>query len=331
MSIYEKPWQSIPSRLISHAIEHTKKNTDFDKIMAYLIIDVGVETIFKVFLEQDGFSEFKKANRNAQKDGRELSFHDITETIKLVASQRLQNVKIDESTYFHDKRNKLYHQGAGFSPMQEDLDGYLNLAKRLLQVLIGVDVDKPQEEELVQTNHSRFSLDGIQNNIISLQSNSSIMVEHLYPQIATRKIEAQLRYIRNDTGPDDESYPPSVRAELSQQRIDAVNKIIGREFIEDDYEFVEYIIDNPERLHVWLAFQEINKDSWSKDWGQYQSAVYFVEHKQVGDSKVDDKRYEEIYKWTHEKANIIYQWVNDHIPHVGLVGPDLYWSMLSDD
>jgi hypothetical protein len=44
------PWQSGPTELISHAIEHLHNRTEFDNRIAFLLFDVGVETLFKTFL-----------------------------------------------------------------------------------------------------------------------------------------------------------------------------------------------------------------------------------------------------------------------------------------
>lgn len=328
VSEHELPWQVTPSRLIRFAIEQSSKNTDFDKQISYLILDVGVETIFKVFLKQHGYKELKKAQ--SQKDGRELSFHDIIALVKLVAGEKLQNIKVEYANHYHEKRNEIYHQGVSFPPLQDDLDGYLELAKTLLKVLLDVDIDKWREQEknsdVQHPYYPPYELsslfgtlqDTVGSNIDSLQFYSSLLVEYLYPQIATRKFAAQLRYIRIDTGPDDESYSPSLRADMVKQRIDAFNKITGWEFSDqdkEDYEFVEYIIDNPNQLHVWLAFQEIGGDDWVEDWKKYKSVVDLLHR------KTEDKRYEEVLDWTYKKAEIIFKWVKERITDIDLNGP----------
>ena len=44
------PWQSGPTELIAHAIEHLHKETEFDNRIAFLLFDVGIETLFKTYL-----------------------------------------------------------------------------------------------------------------------------------------------------------------------------------------------------------------------------------------------------------------------------------------
>jgi hypothetical protein len=179
-------------------------------------------------------------------------------------------------------------------------------------------INPPNKNTMEQTpNTNQYkAVERMRMNIASLESNSVLMVEHLHPQIASRKIEAQLRQIRTDTGPDDESYLPSVRAEFVKQRIDAFNKITGWEFTEDDDKFIEYTIDNPEQLHVQLAFEEMDKDNWGKDWVEYRSVIGFLKREQDKVGMMDNKSIDEMEKWTSEKAGSVYDWVKTHIPGV---------------
>lgn len=313
MEKFAKPWQAMPTRIISLALVHAEQKTDFDHQLAFLLLDVGVETALKTYL----------INKNL--DVEKIIFRDLLKRVGDELNKNNLQVPLDEIDHFHKIRNKLYHQGDGVKPTEENLKNYADLAKKLLKILLDVDIDK----ELVQTHHSPSSLAGIRKNIISLQSNSSLMVEHLYPQIATRKFAARLRHIRTDTGPDNESYSPPVKADFVKQRIDAFNKITDWEFTDEDmgdYKFVEYIIDNPEQLHVWIALQEISSDDWHEDWEQYQRAVNFLEYEQDKNSKIEDARYEDIFKWTHGKASIVCQWVTANIPDIEPKDPDFYFK-----
>ena len=47
---FAKPWQAMPSRIISLALEHAQQNTDFDHQLAFLLLDVGVESALKTYL-----------------------------------------------------------------------------------------------------------------------------------------------------------------------------------------------------------------------------------------------------------------------------------------
>jgi len=316
MEKFEKPWQAMPSRIISLALRHAEKTTDFDHQLAFLLLDIGVESTLKTYLI------------NRKVDVEKIVFPDLLKLVSGEADKNKLPFPGEEIKYFHNIRNKLYHQGDGVKPTEENLKKYAKIAKELLNTLLDVDVEK--EGFPSQSVHTL--LDGVRENIASLHSNSSLLVEHLYPQIALRKIEAQLRYIRTKTGPDNASYPPLVKAEFRHQRIDAFNKITGWEFIYDedvdyegvgDYVFVEYIIDHPEQLHVWLAFQEINSDDWSEDWEAYKHMTSYIKRcEHTINENMEDKYLEEIWGWTNEKATMVCQWIKSHMPDVELIEPD---------
>ncbi len=333
MNTQKKHWQITPSDFIAHAIEHANKNTDFDKQMAFLLLDIGVENALKTFLKKEHYREFEKLKKESAK---EISFFAIVTAVKRLTSEKMPEFDPERILGFHEQRNDLYHNENRLNPPDDDLRSYIEIAKKILKVLLDIDIDKlqdklqkdadkSQEQPLDKTNHSKTSLiKRIEKSIASLQYNSSLIVEHIYPQIATRKVESQLRYIRNETGPDDESCPPLVRVEFRQQRIDAFNKITGWNFSYDeydmnDYEFVEYIIDNPEQLYVWLAFQEISNNDWSEGWEEYKKIISFSKYE-------ESKR----YKWIHEKAKIVYQWIKTHIPNVEPIDPDNGLPVLLD-
>ncbi len=76
------PWQTGPTELIAFALEQMHKGSDFDRRLAFLILDVGVETLLKTYLTlpdtvtgaRSPFGERRKASRG--------TFHDLTQGIK---------------------------------------------------------------------------------------------------------------------------------------------------------------------------------------------------------------------------------------------------------
>ncbi len=289
---FAKPWQAMPSRIISLALEHAHQNTDFDHQLAFLLLDVGVESALKTYLI------------NKKQDVEKIVFPELLKRVGEELNKDNLEIPLDEIEYFHKTRNKLYHQGDGVKPTDENLAKYANLAKTLVKALLNVELDEPNEQD----SHRKV-LSRIRKNIASLEANSALVAEHLYPQIATKKIEAQLRHIRTTTGPDDEAYSPSVRAEFTQQRIDAFNTITGREFTEDDHKFIESIIDNPEQLYVWLAFEEIENSNWREELMGYRSVVDFLKREENANRKAEGERYEEIDEEIAKKAGSVYGWV----------------------
>ncbi len=302
-----KPWHAMPSRIISLALVHAEQDTDFDHHLAFLLLDVGVETTLKAYLI------------GKKQDVEKIVFPELLKRVgDEISKDRLQ-VPLDEIDYFHKIRNKLYHQGDGVRPTEENLRKYTEHAKVLLKILLDVDMDKPQENETIKADYDL--LERIQKNVMSLQSNSSILVEFLYPQITTRKFAAQVKYIKTEYPDVDfgEIYYLEKERELS--RIEKFNTLTGWELSGDAYDFVDYIINNPERLHIWIAFQELS-DDWRKDWEKYKAVINCLNYQKF-DIKAEYKSYEEIYEWTKEKAGIICDWIHIHIPNVEIEGPDL--------
>ena len=50
MVAIQSPWQTGPAELIGHALDHLHLDSDSDKRIAFLLLDVGVETLFNVYL-----------------------------------------------------------------------------------------------------------------------------------------------------------------------------------------------------------------------------------------------------------------------------------------
>ena len=44
------PWQAVPTELIEYAVNLSKSEDEFKKRTAFLLLDVGVETLFKLIL-----------------------------------------------------------------------------------------------------------------------------------------------------------------------------------------------------------------------------------------------------------------------------------------
>lgn len=296
---FAKPWQAMPSRIISLALVHARQKTDFDQQLAFLLLDVGVESALKTYLI------------NRKQDVEKIFFPDLLKRVGEELHKDDLQLPLDEIEYFHKTRNKLYHQGDGVKPTEENLANYAELAKTLVKTLLDVELDEPNEQD----SH-RQVLSRIRKNIASLEANSALIAEHLYPQIATRKIEAQLRHIRITTGPDDDSDQPSVRAKFVQQRIDAFNTITGWEFTEDDHKLIESIIDHPEQLNVWLAFEEIENNNWREELMGYSSVIDFLNWEDHTNRKSERERYEEIDKRISKMAGSVYRWVKANMSDV---------------
>jgi hypothetical protein len=143
-----EPWQAGATELLEKAIGHLHLGTDADQRVAYLLLDVGVETVFKTFLLLPVKVTKTKLSFADRKRVAEGSFHDVVEGIETAASDRLKGINLARVEYYHGVRNKLYHEGSGITVGAKQVQEYARLAVDLLKALLEVDLtpelNKPQ-------------------------------------------------------------------------------------------------------------------------------------------------------------------------------------------
>jgi hypothetical protein len=137
----QHPWQAGPTELIEFALERMHKGSDFDRRLAFLILDVGVETLFKTYLTlPDGVTQFqiKRSERYEAVDG---NFHDLLRGVQNASPKKASSLNFAYVEHYHNLRNTLYHQGNQVTavPMNQ-LQGYAKLAVELLQAYLDVDL-----------------------------------------------------------------------------------------------------------------------------------------------------------------------------------------------
>jgi len=140
------PWQSGPTELLLHAIDHLHQPSEFDQRIAFLLLDVGVETIFKTFLqlpESVTGTEMGYEKRISHSRG---NFHQLTEGIEAAAKTRLKGIDLRHVEFYHSVRNRLYHEGNGITVPTKYSKEYASLAVQILDRLLGVDL----QEELAR-------------------------------------------------------------------------------------------------------------------------------------------------------------------------------------
>jgi hypothetical protein len=148
MTKIEHPWQVGPTELIEFALERMHKGSDFDRRLAFLILDVGVETLFKTYLTlPESVTQFqiKRSDRYEAVDG---NFHDLIRGVKNASPKKASAFNFAYIEHYHNLRNTLYHQGNQVTavPMHQ-LEGYARLAVGLLKEYLDVDLSenlKPQ-------------------------------------------------------------------------------------------------------------------------------------------------------------------------------------------
>jgi hypothetical protein len=137
----QHPWQIGPAELIAHAIEHMHEGTDFDNRIAFLLFDVGVETLFKTFLLLPDKVTRAKNNFADRKKAVESNFHSLVQGVEHAKPQINQKYNLAYIQFFHDTRNKLYHEGNGITVDVGKVNEYAQLAVNLLRDLLEVDLD----------------------------------------------------------------------------------------------------------------------------------------------------------------------------------------------
>ena len=150
MSNTQHPWQEGTTELIEFAFDRMHKGSDFDRRLAFLILDVGVETLFKTYLTlPDSVMQFqiKRGERFEAVSG---NFHDLLRGIKNSNPQKASRFNFSYLEHYHNLRNTLYHQGNQVTavPMTQ-LEGYARLAVELLREYLDVDLS-------AKLNHSKI-------------------------------------------------------------------------------------------------------------------------------------------------------------------------------
>jgi hypothetical protein len=137
------PWQVGPTELIEFALERMHKGSDFDRRLAYLILDVGVETLCKTYLTlPDNIAQFQitRGERYEAVDG---TFHDLLRGVKNSNPTKAANVNFGYVEHYHNLRDTLYHEGNQVTAVpRQQLEGYARLAVELLREYLEVDVSE---------------------------------------------------------------------------------------------------------------------------------------------------------------------------------------------
>lgn len=191
------PWQSGPTEILTYALNHFHNSTDPDRRIAFLLLDVGVETVLKTYLQLP--QEIIKTNLSFYKrqQASEGNFHQVLEGVKEADIQReagqesrLQGINLPHIEFYHDIRNKLYHQGNGITVSVEKVAEYAEIAALLLERLLSVDLQDllrlPEKEELRQQALKSLRED-IENKKVILQRRIDILNSKL--EFAIEKIE----------------------------------------------------------------------------------------------------------------------------------------------
>lgn len=138
-----KPWMAGPRELLAHASAHISEGNAFDFRIALISIDNAVELAIKTYLG------LPKRIRGSEGPPRKRlddssSFPGLLDLLEEFALEKLSGLDLGDIEVYHRLRNTLYHDGNGITVDPEYVDSYLQIAKVLLNNLLGIAPEKDE-------------------------------------------------------------------------------------------------------------------------------------------------------------------------------------------
>jgi hypothetical protein len=199
MMIFNEPWQKNPAELIQSAIRHLHEQSDIDQLIAFLLLDVGVESTFKTFLLLPDTVTRAKTKYFDRKSAAEGSFHSVVEGVRDAAASRLSAFNMAHVNYFHSLRNQLYHQGNGIIIPKAQVQEYASLAVDLLRALLNVDLTdelrKPEIEARLKADQLTDQINAVKEAALALKKTVELGIEKVHPSLALPSFEHRFNEI----------------------------------------------------------------------------------------------------------------------------------------
>jgi len=137
-----KPWTAGPRELLNHAFEHLAKGKPFDFRIAMISIDNAVELTIKTYLGLPKRIRGSVGPPLKRLQGTGSSFPALLDLLEEFAREKLDGIDLGDIEVYHRLRNTLYHEGHGITVDPEYVDSYLQIAKVLLNNLLGLELEK---------------------------------------------------------------------------------------------------------------------------------------------------------------------------------------------
>ena len=305
----QHPWQKTPAQLIQFAEELMNKESDFDHQVAFLLIDVGVETIFTTYLSlPNEVIKSKIKHRERMPFVRKGTFSSLIDGVRETAGQRLSNIDLNRVLYYHNIRNKLYHLGDGIVPTDENLSSYLVLAKALLERLLKVDLNTRSEdtfdsllynaERISKKSEIEDSVKNVKESLVDLKLSLAIAGNHTKPEWTKPTHERKLKKIWNEY-PDEEGAPLWYRTENQDNRRRLFDELLGTNDV--DTWLMDEILKDITYLYIVFVSEKIGMDI-DDVLDKYYAARIFLKNNR----HINLEKSEEIVS----KSNEILSWVN---------------------
>ncbi len=246
------PWQIGPTELIEFALERMHKGGDFDRRLAFLVLDIGVETLLKTYLTlPEGVAQFqiKRGERLEAVDG---NFHELLRGVQSSNPKKASGLNFDYIEYYHNLRNTLYHQGNQVTAVSiYQLEGYAKLAADLLSAYLDVDLSsKLTPPESIKIDENDPVVDSVEVEV----SFGRYRIERLKSQsirafsITTNTFETPVKpFLRAVI--DDLSLPVEFTFKTGKEKN---TQALGKDVIDEL---------KPSAWHGWVAGQKVRKDT----------------------------------------------------------------------
>lgn len=294
MNIDTNPWERGPRELIGYALVHLHKNSEFDFRIAFLLLDVGVETLFKSYLtlpEKIGGPKIEW--EGGKKAVGKWDFPTLCDAIEKAAGESLQGINLKHVQYFHSHRNKLYHEEDGITIRPANVQDYAELAVELLNRLLDVDLSeelrapeietkrvaelKAQESEEERAHQNQIQT--LEALVEEVDSTVELVIEQLYPQLVGPSFKRDFPEIVEFKNANPSAEPESLSPDMQRKAETTFAKIPSRHIRLLEIAFPSKI--TLDRLYVQIIVElRTGRDSRWRD--EIESTKEFLEEIEGG-------------------------------------------------
>ena len=244
MTDIRHPWQNGPAELIACALEHLHREGEADQRIAFLLLDVSVETLFKTFLLLSEKVTGTKHAYGERKKAAEGTFRELCDGLEATAGTRLKGIDLADVLFYHDKRNQLYHEGNGITVPRNLVRDYAKLTVGMLNCLLGVDLSdelrKPEIEALraaerkAQQEREKREIEEqiskIQQARRALAQTAEMAIEKIYPKLLLPSFTISFEILRDEVRDHKRADLPSTNLEQARA---ALEDVVARQEIRD--------------------------------------------------------------------------------------------------
>lgn len=140
------PWLTLPVGLFADACRRLKAESDIDRTIGYILLDVATETLLRTYLslpsEVTGAAgKFEDRMKVAQSN----SFRNLLKGVQNASHGVFEHKLLEQVQHYHNIRNKLYHDGTGITVNRQSAEEYAHLVEGLFDLLFGFTLGKTDQ------------------------------------------------------------------------------------------------------------------------------------------------------------------------------------------